>query len=130
MKRSRRVLLPPRFAVRLPAADQARLEQLQAGLVAHLQAAEDDSEPEPGDPWQATADLAQWYLMVATESGAASVSVDTDRCTFLLSEAAAHGVTPCPRAVTELQRQWLASSRWPCLPGDDEPPLLRSTKRR
>ncbi|MCA9707681.1 MAG: hypothetical protein KDK70_17660 [Myxococcales bacterium] len=124
MKRSRRVLLPPRFAVRLPAADQRRLEQLQAGLVAHLEATELD-DPDREDPWQATADLAQWYLVVATESIAASVSVDTDRCTFMLGEAARHGVRPCPRSVTALQRQWLASSRWPCLPGDDEPPLLR-----
>lgn len=125
MKRSRRVLLPPRFAVRLPAADQARLQQLQAGLVAHLDATPDERDEAGADPWQEIADLAQWYLVVATESIAASVTVDTDRCTFMLGEAAAHGVTPRRDRVLELQRQWLSSSRWPCLPGDDRPPLLR-----
>lgn len=125
MKRSRRVLLPAGFAVRLPAADQARLQQLQAGLVAHLDAAQDECDEAAVDPWQEIADLAQWYLLVATEPVAASVSVDTDRCTFMLSEAAARGVTPCRDRVLELQRQWLSSSRWPCLPGDAEPPLLR-----
>ena len=124
MKRSRRALLPPAFAVRLPAADQRRLDQLQAGLMAHLEANEEDEAP-PEDPWQTTADLAQWYLLVSTESVAASVSVDTERCTFLVGEAAQHGVAPCPHRVRQLQRQWLATSRWPCLPGDDAPPLLR-----
>lgn len=125
MKRSERVLLPPSFAALLPAADRARLTVLQAGLVEHLQAADDTREPEPIDPVQIAADLAQWYLKIASEPLAASVSVDVDRCVFQLSEAAQMGVRPQRDSVARFQRQWLESSRWPCFPGDDEPPLLR-----
>ncbi len=85
----------------------------------------DITDEEPPDPWQVVADLAQWYLVVATESGAATVTVDTERCAFLLEEAAGFGLRPSPKAVRELQRQWLRSSEWPCFPGTDAPPLLR-----
>ncbi len=126
------MLLPPGFAALLPAADRARLRALQAGLVEHLEAAEarrdspsDASSAEPDDQWQRVADLAQWYLKVSAEPLAASVYVDVDRCTFQLGEAAQHGARPRPEGVTQLHRRWLASSRWPCFPGDDEPPLLR-----
>lgn len=124
MARTHRELLPPRLAERLSAQDRAQLEALQAGLVAHLQAAE-PPPAEPPDPWQATAELAQWYLVIASEPAAAGVSVDADRCAFMLGEAAERGCLPSAEGVAELQRAWLTSARWPCFPGEDAPPLLR-----
>lgn len=115
--------MPPRFAERLSAEDRARLEVLQAGLKAHLRPEADD-DPEV-DPWQRVADLAQWYLSVSSEPGACDVTIDSDRCLYLLGEATANGYSPDPSAVRELQRRWLTSSAWPCFAGTDTPPLLR-----
>lgn len=111
--------------MRLPVADQRRLEALQAGLMAQLEAAQDDEREVELDRWQVVADLAQWYLVIATESASASVTVDVDRCQFMLSEAAQRERRPSRRGVRELQQAWLSSYRWPCFPGEDEPPLLR-----
>lgn len=114
--------IPESFAARLSAEGLAELRALQAG-VDRIAAAE--AEPEPPDPWQVIADLAQWYLLLALEPAAGDVFVDTDRCTFMLDEAAAHGCTPTAEGIAELRRAWLGSARWPCFPGDRSPPLLR-----
>lgn len=109
------------MAERLSAEALAELRALQAGVERLVG---DRQEPEPPDPWQAIADLAQWYLMLALEPAASHVSVDTERCTFLLGEAAAHGIAPTREGMAGLQRAWLGSARWPCFPGDRAPPLL------
>jgi hypothetical protein len=120
--RRHRVTIPESFAARLSAEGLAELRALQAG-VERLAAAE--AEPEPPDPWQAVADLAQWYLLLALEPAASDVFVDAERCAFMLDEAAARGCTPDPEGVAALRRAWLGSARWPCFPGDRSPPLLR-----
>lgn len=120
--RRHRVTVPESFAARLSAEGLAELRALQAGIdrIAAAQA-----EPEPPDPWQLIAELAQWYLLLALEPAAADVFVDADRCTFMLHEAAAYGCTPTPEGIAALQQAWLGSARWPCFPGERTPPLLR-----
>jgi hypothetical protein len=49
--------------------------------------------------------------VIASEPAAASVSVDADRCTFMLGEAAERGCVPTAEGVAELQRAWLTSAR-------------------
>lgn len=115
------------MAAGLSAEQRAELDALQAGL---LRVASMQPEPDEPDPLQHTADLAQWYLRVALEPAAASVSIDTDRCVFELSRAAEHGVRPSRAGVEALQRQWLRQARWPSFPGDDEPPILRRARTR
>lgn len=115
--------MPSRLAARLSAEQRAELDALQAGLD-RLVSSQPDEEDAP-DPMQHTADLAQWYLRVALEPAASSVSIDTDRCLFELGRAAEHGVRPTRAGVEALQRRWLHEARWPCFPGDDEPPILR-----
>lgn len=122
LTRRHRVTIPERFAARLSAEGLAELRALQSGVDRIAAAA---VEPEPADPWQVTADLAQWYLLLALEPAATDVSVDADRCAFMLDEAAARGCVPSPAGVAELRRTWLGSSRWPCFPGERQPPLLR-----
>lgn len=114
--------IPESFAARLSAEGLAELRALQAGIE---RIAATEAEPERPDPWQLTADLAQWYLLLALEPAASDVFVDADRCTFMLHEAASHGVAPSAEGVAALQRAWLGSARWPCFPGDRSPPLLR-----
>lgn len=114
--------IPTSLAERLSAEGLAELRALQAG-VERIAAARE--EPEPPDPWQVIAELAQWYLLLALEPAAAEVSVDSDRCMYLLGEAAAHECQPTTEGVAALQRAWLGSARWPCFPGDAGPPLLR-----
>jgi hypothetical protein len=116
------VTIPESFAARLSAEGLAELRALQAG-VDRLAAAE--AEPEPPDPWQVIADLAQWYLLLALEPAASDVFVDAERCAFMLDEAAARGCTPDSEGVATLRKTWLGSARWPCFPGDRSPPLLR-----
>jgi len=116
------VTIPESFAARLSAEGLAELRALQAG-VDRIAAAE--AEPEPPDPWQVTADLAQWYLLLALEPAAGDVFVDADRCAFMLDEAAARGCIPTTEGIAELRQAWLGSARWPCFPGDRTPPLLR-----
>lgn len=122
MSRRHRVTIPESFAERLSAEGLAELRALQAG-VARLAAAE--AEPEPPDPWQVVADLAQWYLLLALEAAASDVFVDAERCAFMLDEAASRGCTPTSEGVATLRQAWLGSARWPCFPGDRMPPLLR-----
>jgi hypothetical protein len=120
--RRHRVTIPERFAARLSAEGLAELRALQAGID---RIAATQTEPEPPDPWQVTAELAQWYLLLALEPAAVDVSVDADRCGFMLHEAAARGHAPTREGVAALQRAWLGSARWPCFPGERAPPLLR-----
>lgn len=98
---------------------------MQAGLEAHLHAADDGSDGPEVDPAQAVADLAQWYLKIAAEPLAADVTVDVEQCALRLSDAAELGVRPSREGVERRQRAWLSTSRWPCFPGDEHPPLLR-----
>lgn len=116
--------VPPRLAAALSAEQRAELDALQAGLERLV--ASQAPPPQP-DPLQLTADLAQWYLRVALDPAASSVSIDTDRCLFELERLAELGVLPSRDGVEALQHRWLREARWPCLPGDDEPPLLRGT---
>lgn len=114
--------IPESFAARLSAEGLAELRALQAG-VERIAAAE--APPAPPDPWQVTADLAQWYLSLALEPAASEVFVDAERCAFMLEEAAARGCLPTSEGVAALRQAWLGSARWPCFPGDRGPPLLR-----
>lgn len=120
--------MPARLAASLSAEQRAELDALQSGLD---RLAASQREPElVEDPMQRAADLAQWYLRVALEPAVAStISIDSDRCLFRLGEAAEHGIRPSRRGVAELHRQWLREPRWPCLPGDDEPPILCGLSR-
>jgi hypothetical protein len=122
VSRRHRVTIPERFAARLSAQGLAELRALQEGIE---RIAATQVEPAPPDPWQVTADLAQWYLLLALEPAATDVFVDAERCAFMLHEAAARGCTPSPQGVAALQQAWLGSARWPCFPGDRTPPLLR-----
>lgn len=122
MSRRHRVTIPDGLAARLSAEDLAALRGLQAGVERFAAA---QAEPEPLDPWQATADLAQWYLLLALEPAATDVSVDAERCAFMLDEAAVRGCVPSTAGVAELRRAWLGTARWPCFPGERDPPLLR-----
>jgi hypothetical protein len=122
MSRRHRVTIPERFAARLSAEGLAELRALQEGVE---RMAATQAEPEPPDPWQVTADLAQWYLLLALEPAAADVFVDAERCAFMLHEAAAHGCIPTTRGVAALQQAWLGTACWPCFPGERAPPLLR-----
>jgi hypothetical protein len=120
--RRHRATIPASLAARLSAEGLVELRALQAGIE-RIAAAQ--TEPEPEDPWQITADLAQWYLLLALEPAAASVFVDADRCSFMLDEAWSRGCKPTAAGVATLQRAWLGSARWPCFPGERSPPLLR-----
>lgn len=122
MSRRHRVTIPERVAACLSAEGLAELRALQSGID---RIAATGAEPEPPDPWQVTANLAQWYLLLALEPAATDVFVDADRCAFMLDEAAARGCMPSIEGVAELRRTWLGSARWPCFPGERQPPLLR-----
>jgi hypothetical protein len=122
MIRRHRATIPASLAARLTAEGLVELRALQAG-VERIAAAQ--VEPAPEDPWQITADLAQWYLLLALEPAATNVFVDADRCSFMLDEALAQGCKPTAAGVAARQQAWLGSARWPCFPGDRSPPLLR-----
>ncbi|MEM7157826.1 MAG: hypothetical protein AAF799_33610 [Myxococcota bacterium] len=120
------MLVPPGFSARLSAEARAELERLQAGLAAVVK---DDTGPTQAiDPVQAAADIAAWYLRMDTSAGSsemAEVSIDVDLCAHHIAEAAEHGLRPTAKGIAKVREQWLSSARWPCFPGQSEPPLLR-----
>jgi len=118
-----RVLVPRRFAERLSAEARAELERLQSGLAA-IAVEQAPAEPQP-EPLQRTADLAQWYLVIASQEGGTTVWIDADACHAKLLDAAGHGYVPTKEGVAECQRQWSETALWPLFHGEADPPFLR-----
>lgn len=118
-----RVLVPRRFAERLSAEARAELERLQAGIAA-IAIEQPPAGPQP-ELLQHTADLAQWYLVIASQEGEANVWIDVDACYTKLLDAVAHGYAPTKSGVAEYQRRWSETAQWPCFHGEADPPFFR-----